>query len=75
MIYVILFCLLSPSQYSFFDSFLAEAHLQCPHLLCLVMKLLLSAMKHLQLADLVCAPTRVTVNSSSQIDVLMTTDM
>ena len=31
-------------------------------------------MKQLQLIDLICAPTRVTSNSSTQIDVLLTTD-
>ena len=38
-------------------------------------KLLLSVMKQFKLVDLVCAPTRVTMCSSSQIDVLMTTDV
>lgn len=37
-------------------------------------KLLLSVTKQLQLVDLVCVPTRVTMDSSSQIDVLLTTD-
>ena len=32
-------------------------------------------MKQLQLTDLVCVPTRVTSNSSSQIDVFLTTDV
>ena len=31
-------------------------------------------MKQFELTDLVCAPTRVTANSSTQIDVFMTAD-
>ena len=38
-------------------------------------KLLLSVMRQFQLVDLVCKPTRVTMSSSSQIDVLLTTDV
>ena len=41
---------------------------------CSKTKLLLSVMNHLQLVDLVRVPTRITANSSSQIDALMTTD-
>ena len=79
-----------PSQHDLFDAFLAEyetAHLQCPSIAIFgdvnadllkpcypCTKLLLSVMKQLQLVDLVCTPTRVTMDSSSQIDVLLTTD-
>ena len=38
-------------------------------------KLLLSVMRQFKFIDLVCAPTRVTLCSSSQIDVLRTTDV
>ena len=80
-----------PSQYCFFDKFLTEcelAHLQCPRIailgdlntdllkpFCSQTKSLLFVMKQLQLDDLVHAPTRVTMDSSTQIDVLMTTDV
>ena len=37
-------------------------------------KLLSYVMRQFQLVDLVCQPTRVTMSSSSQIDVLLTTD-
>ena len=43
--------------------------------LCLQVRSLLSVMKQLQLVDLVHVPTRVTMSSSSQIDVLITTDV
>ena len=80
-----------PSQHAFFDKFLSEceaAQMHCPRLSvlgdvnvdllkssCSLTKLFLSIMKQLQLTDLVCVPTRVTINSSSQIDVLLTTDV
>lgn len=37
-------------------------------------KLLSSVMRQFKFVDLVCEPTRVTMSSSSQIDVLLTTD-
>ena len=80
-----------PSQCNFFEKLLAEcesAHSHCPRLIilgdvnadlmrpsCPQTKLLLSVMRQFKLVDLVCAPTRVTMCSSSQIDVLMTTDV
>ena len=42
--------------------------------LCLQAKSFLSVMRQLQLVELVHVPTRVTINSFSQIDVLVTTD-
>ena len=88
-----LFCCVyrPPSQFCFFDKFLAECEsglLQCPQTTilgdmnadllkpsCAQTKSLLSVVKQLQLVDLVNAPTRVTMTSSAQIDVLMTTDV
>ena len=43
--------------------------------LCLQVRSLLSVMKQLQLVDPVHVPTRVTVSSSSQTDMLMTTNV
>ena len=43
--------------------------------LCLQARSWLSVMKQLQFVDLVHVPTRMTVSSSLQIDVLMTTDV
>ena len=88
-----LFCCVyhPPSQFCFFDKFLAECEsdlLQCPQITilgdmnadllkpsCVQTKSLLSVMKQLQLVDLVNAPTRVTMTSSTEIDVLMSTDV
>ena len=87
--YFVIFIVPHPN-FAFLTVFLAEresAHLHCPHITVLSdvnadllkpsslqTKILLSVMKHLQLVDLVHAPTRVAENNSSQIDVLMTTD-
>ena len=85
-----LFCCVyrPPSQFCFFDKFLVECEsglLQCPQITilgdmnadllkpsCAQTKSLLSVM---QLIDLLNAPTRVTMTSSTQIDVLMSTDV
>ena len=80
-----------PSQHTFFANFLAECETACSHCprLCILgdmnadlfvpslsqTKLLLSVMRQLKLVDLVGEPTRVAINSSSQIDVLLTTDI
>ena len=80
-----------PSQHTFFDKFLAECETTCSRCprLCILgdmnadllvsslsqTKLLLSVMRQFKLVDLVGEPTKVTINSSSQIDVLLTTDI
>ena len=79
-----------PSQYTFFDNLFFEhetAQLQCPRLLVLgdgnvnllnptssLIKLLLSVMRQVQLTDIIGEPTRITINTSSQIDVILITD-
>ena len=80
-----------PSQHNFFDNFIAECETACSYCsrLCILgdmnadllvpslsqTKLLLSVMRQFRLVDLVCEPTRVTMSSSSQVDVLLTTDV